>query len=69
VCFDRTAVVVEVHDESMLQPCIQPLNLRGPGPRPADDRRPGQKLELHPAPNGKTIRAVIIPEYQPDYGT
>jgi len=35
VSFDGTAVVVDVHDESPLQPRLQPLNLaaaRGPMP-------------------------------------
>ena len=62
VSFDGTAVVVEVHDESTLQPRLQPLNLRATR---------GRGLQMVAAMakswnsvqqrDGKTVRAVIIP--------
>jgi two-component sensor histidine kinase len=63
VSFDKTAVLVEVSDESTLLPDLQPLNLRAAR---------GRGLQMVAAlakswnwishTGGKTIRAVIVPE-------
>ena len=62
VSFDGTAVVVDVHDESPLQPRLRPLNLAAAR---------GRGLQMVAAlartwccirrTGGKTVRAVIVP--------
>jgi anti-sigma regulatory factor (Ser/Thr protein kinase) len=62
VTFDGTEVVVEVHDQSTLQPRPQPLDLRsarGRGLQMVAAMAKSWNCIQHE--DGKTIRAVIIP--------
>jgi anti-sigma regulatory factor (Ser/Thr protein kinase) len=62
VGFDGTAVVVEVHDESPLEPLLQPHNLRaarGRGLQMVAALAKSWSYVQHAG--GKTIRAVVIP--------
>jgi two-component sensor histidine kinase len=62
VSFDGTSVVVEVHDQSTLQPQLQPLDLRaarGRGLQMVAAMAKSWNCTQHA--NGKTVRAVIIP--------
>lgn len=62
VSFDDTEVVVEVHDQSMLEPCLQPINTaaaRGRGLQMVDALSKSWHCVRHAS--GKTVRAVIIP--------
>ncbi len=62
VSFDGTAVVVEVHDQSPLEPQLQPHNLtavRGRGLQMVAALAKSWNYVQHAG--GKTVRAVIIP--------
>lgn len=62
VSFDGTAVVIEVHDGSTLQPRLQPLDLRatrGRGLQMVAAMAKSWNCVQHP--DGKAVRAVIIP--------
>jgi anti-sigma regulatory factor (Ser/Thr protein kinase) len=61
VSFDGTAIVVEVHDQSMLQPCLQPLNpiaARGRGLQMVNALAKSWSCILDAG--GKTVQAVIV---------
>jgi anti-sigma regulatory factor (Ser/Thr protein kinase) len=61
VSFDGTAIVIEVHDESMLEPCLQPLNpmaVRGRGLQMVDALAKSWRCIRHAG--GKTVQAVIV---------
>ena len=63
VSFDKTAVLVEVSDESTLLPDLQPLNLRaarGRGLQMVTALAKSWNWISHTG--GKTIRAAIVPE-------
>ncbi len=60
--FDGTAVVVEVHDQSMVEPRLQPVDPtapRGRGLQMVDGLAKSWHWVRHAS--GKTVRAVIIP--------
>jgi anti-sigma regulatory factor (Ser/Thr protein kinase) len=61
VSFDGTAIVVEVHDLSMLEPCLQPLNptaARGRGLQMVNALAKSWRCIRHAG--GKTVQAVIV---------
>jgi anti-sigma regulatory factor (Ser/Thr protein kinase) len=61
VSFDGASIVVEVHDESMLQPCLQPLNptaARGRGLLMVAALAKSWRCIRHAG--GKTVQAVIV---------
>ena len=61
VSFDGTAIVVEVHDESMLEPRLQPINptdARGRGLQMVDALAKSWRCIRHAG--GKTVQAVIV---------
>lgn len=61
VSFDGTAVVVEVHDGSMLEPRLQPVNptaARGRGLQMVDALARSWRCIRHAS--GKTVQAVIV---------
>jgi anti-sigma regulatory factor (Ser/Thr protein kinase) len=61
VSFDGTAIVVEVHDQSMLEPCLQPLNptaARGRGLQMVNALTKSWSCIRHAG--GKTVQAVIV---------
>jgi anti-sigma regulatory factor (Ser/Thr protein kinase) len=61
VSFDGAAIVVEVHDESMLEPRFQPLNptaARGRGLQMVDALAKSWRCVRHAG--GKTFQAVIV---------
>ena len=63
VSFDGTEITIEVHDQSTLEPRLQPLNptaARGRGLQMVDALAKSWHWALHTG--GKTVRAVIIPE-------
>jgi anti-sigma regulatory factor (Ser/Thr protein kinase) len=63
VTFDGTAIVVEVHDQSMLQPCLQPFNptaARGRGLQLVNALAKSWRCIRHAG--GKTVQAVIVLE-------
>jgi hypothetical protein len=63
VSFDGTEITLDVHDQSVLEPRLQPLNptaARGRGLQMVDALAKSWHWVLHAS--GKTVRAVIIPE-------
>lgn len=63
VSFDGVEIAVEVHDQSLLEPRLQPINptaARGRGLQMVDALTKTWHWVRHAG--GKTIRAVIIPE-------
>jgi anti-sigma regulatory factor (Ser/Thr protein kinase) len=63
VSFDGNEIIVEVHDQSTLEPRLQPLNptaVRGRGLQMVDALAKSWHWILDAG--GKTVRAVIIPE-------
>jgi hypothetical protein len=60
VSFDGTAIVVEVHDESMLEPRLEPLNpaARGRGLQMVEALAKRWRCMRHAG--GKTVQAVIV---------
>jgi len=61
VSFNGTAIVVEVHDQSMLEPCLQPLNpmaARGRGLQMVNALAKSWRCIRHAG--GKTVQAVIV---------
>jgi anti-sigma regulatory factor (Ser/Thr protein kinase) len=61
VSFDGTAFVVEVHDQSTLEPCLQPLNptaARGRGLQMVNALAKSWHCIRHAG--GKTVQAVIV---------
>ena len=61
VSFDGTAVVVEVHDQSILEPCLRPLNptaARGRGLQMVNALAKSWRCVRDAG--GKTVQAVIV---------
>ena len=61
VSFDGTAIVVEVRDQSMLEPCLQPLDptaARGRGLQMVNALAKSWRCIRHAG--GKTVQAVIV---------